>query len=50
MDNKEKIKELYFLQHLKTKDIADVLHISSSYITKIIKQDSRYVDEKEERK
>lgn len=50
MDNKEKIKELYFEVHLKTKEIADILHISSPYITKIVKQDSRYIDEKEKRK
>ena len=47
---KEKIINLFYFKHLKVKDIADTLHVSSAYITKIIKQDNRYIEEKETRK
>lgn len=50
MNNIEKIIDLFYIQHLKIKDIAETLNISSAYITKIIKQDSRYIEEKELRK
>ena len=39
MENlKYKIINLFFIEHLKVKDIADNLNISSAYITKIIKK------------
>lgn len=46
----EKILEMFFKDKMKCKDIADFFKISSSYITKIIKKDSRYADEKNIRK
>lgn len=50
MNNIEKIIDLFYIQHLKVKDIAETLNLSSAYITKIIKQDNRYVQEKNFRK
>lgn len=50
MENKEKIIELYYMNHLKIKEIQDLLKISSAYISKIIKTDSRYETEKVYRK
>ena len=50
MNNIEKIIDLFYIQHLKVKDIAEALSISSAYITKIIKQDGRYIGEKDFRK
>ena len=48
-DSKELIIKYFFIKHLKVKEIAEIVHTSSSYITKIIKQDKRYVREKEYR-
>ena len=50
VSNKEQIIELFYIEHLKPVDIALKLDISNDYITKIIKKDSRYNDEKEQRK
>ncbi len=51
MENKkDKIIELFFIEHLTVKDIAKAVDTSSSYITKIIKKDDRYMQEKEYRK
>lgn len=50
MSNKEKIIKLYYDEHLQVNDISNSLNISSPYITKIIKQDSRYMEEKTTRK
>ena len=50
MSNKEKIIKLYYDEHLQVKDISNSLNISSPYITKIIKQDSKYMEEKTTRK
>lgn len=47
---KEKIISLYYIVHKKVKEISEELHVSSAYITKVIKQDLRYVEEKEYRK
>ena len=47
---KENILNLFYLQHLKVKDIAEKLNVSSSYVTKIVKQDVRYINEKGNRK
>jgi len=47
---KEKILEMYFNKKMKTKDIADSLNVSSAYITKVVKIDTRYIEEKEERR
>ena len=48
--SKEDILDLFYIQHLKVKDVADKLNTSSAYITKVIKQDNRYMQEKEFRK
>ncbi len=48
--SKENIINLFYDEHLKVKKIAEQLNISSSYITKVIKQDSRYMQEKDFRK
>ena len=51
MENKkDKIIELFFINHLSVKEIADSVGTSSAYITKIIKTDERYVQEKQYRK
>ena len=47
---KKEILEMYYSKKMRTKDIAEKLNVSSSYITKIVKTDSRYATEKEERK
>lgn len=46
MEKKEKIIDLYYVEHLTSKEISDKLNISSAYITKIIKKDLRYREEK----
>lgn len=48
-NSKELIIKYFFNEHLKVKEIAEMIHISSSYITKIIKQDERYSEEKKYR-
>jgi len=50
MDKKDIALESYFEKHIKVKDIANLLDISSAYITKVIKADARYDDEKIARK
>lgn len=47
---KEKIISSYYIEHLKVKEISEALDVSSAYITKIIKQDNRYAEEKQYRK
>ena len=47
---KEKIITLFYIEHLKVKEIAEKINISSAYVTKIIKKDIRYMQEKEYRK
>lgn len=47
---KDKIIELFFIEHLKPVDIAKKLKVGMPYITKIIQKDPRYIDEKEARK
>ena len=48
--SKENIIELLYIEHLKVKEISEIVNTSSAYITKIIKQDVRYLQEKEYRK
>ena len=51
MENKkDKIIEMFFINHLSVKEIADSIGTSSAYITKIIKTAGRYVGEKQYRK
>lgn len=44
--SKENIIELFYNKHLKVKEIAKELNVSSAYVTKIIKRDDRYMQEK----
>ena len=48
--SKEDIINLFYNEHLKVKEIAEKLKVSTPYITKVIKQDSRYMQEKDFRK
>jgi len=48
--SKENILNLFYIEHLKVKEISAIVNTSSAYITKIIKQDTRYMQEKEYRK
>lgn len=48
--SKRNIIDLFYIEHLKVKEIAEIVNTSSAYITKIIKQDERYSEEKEYRK
>ena len=47
---KDDITTLFYIEHLKVKKIAEKVDTSSAYITKVVKQDSRYIQEKEYRK
>lgn len=47
---KNTIINLFYIEHLKVKEIAEKENITSAYVTKIIKQDIRYIQEKEYRK
>ncbi|MDO5556160.1 MAG: hypothetical protein Q4G09_05990 [Clostridia bacterium] len=44
------IKNLYFDEKMKQKDIANKLNISKAKVTRTIKMDSRYIEEKNSRK
>lgn len=50
MDKKEQILDLYFNKHLKQTEIAEKINASQQYISKIIKKDEKYEDEKSSRK
>lgn len=50
MDKQEKIKELYFKEKYKQKEIAELLNISNKYVSKVLINDYRYKNEKEQRK
>ena len=50
MSNKEKIIDLFYNEHLKSVDIALELNVSNAYVSKIIKKDSRYLEEMNQRK
>lgn len=47
---KQNILDLFYIKHLKVKEIAIEIKVSSPYVTKIIKQDIRYIQEKNFRK
>ncbi len=49
IDNKNYILDKYYNEHDKPIDIAKELNVHPSYITKIIKNDTRYIQEKEYR-
>lgn len=48
--SKENILNLFYIEHLKVKEISEIVNTSSAYITKVIKQDERYTNEKVYRK
>lgn len=48
--NKNKIIQMYYIEHLRPTDISKALNIDNGYITRIIKQDERYKTEKQQRK
>lgn len=50
MNKKEQILDLYFNKHLKQTEIAEKVNVSQQYISKIIKKDERYENEKSSRK
>lgn len=50
MENQENILDLYFNKHLKQKEIATIVGVSKQYVSKVIKADSRYSEEKQTRK
>ena len=50
MNNKEKILDLYFNQHLQQIEIAKLLNTTKQYISKVVNQDSRAKYEKANRK
>lgn len=48
--SKENIITQFYIEHLSVKEISSIENTSSAYITKVIKQDNRYAEEKEYRK
>ena len=50
MENRENILNLYFNKRLKQKEIATIVGVSKQYVSKVIKADSRYKEEKQTRK
>lgn len=50
MSNKDKILDLYYNEHLKPKEIADIVGTSTQYVSKVVRADSRINQEKECRK
>ena len=50
LNKKEQILDLYFNEHLKQTEIVEKVNASQQYISKIIKKDKRYEDEKSSRK
>ena len=50
MENRENILDLYFNKRLKQKEIATIVGVSKQYVSKVIKADSRYAEEKQTRK
>lgn len=50
MSNKEQILNLYYNEHLKQKEIADIIGTSTQYVSKVVRADSRIKQEKECRK
>ena len=50
LNKKSLINYLYYEEHLKVKEIAKRENIDSSYVSKIIKNDDRYLIEKQNRK
>jgi transcriptional regulator with XRE-family HTH domain len=50
LENQENILDLYYNKHLKQKDIATMVGVSKQYVSKVVKTDSRFKEEKQTRK
>lgn len=50
MDNQENILDLYYNKHLKQIDIATKIGVSKQYVSKVVKADTRFQQEKDNRK
>lgn len=50
MEKRAKIEDMYFIQKMSLTEIAQHLNISVSYVSRILKNNDRYVLEKEDRK
>ena len=50
MNKQEQILDLYFNEHLKQEEIAKAVNVSQQYISKLIKKDGRYENERSSRK
>jgi len=50
MEKAEKIKNLFYIEHLKGKEIAKILEVTPQNVSKTIKSDKRYKEEKAFRK
>ncbi len=50
MENQENILDLYYNKHLKQKEIATIVGVSKQYISKVVKADNRFKEEKQTRK
>lgn len=46
VDNKEKILDLFFNEHLKQVEIAKIVGVKKQYVSRIVKADSRYEEAK----
>lgn len=46
MEKKNVIINLYFIEKNKIVDIAEELNVSKQYVSKVIRNDSRYLEEK----
>ena len=46
LKNKDKIIQLYYMEHLKQIEISKILNVSPQYVSKIIQSDERYSNEK----
>lgn len=47
MSNKDRILDLYYNEHLKQKEIADIVGTSAQYVSKVVRADKRNKKEKE---
>lgn len=49
MSNQDRICNLFYNKHKKQREIADIVGTSQQYVSKVIKEDHRYKQEKEQR-
>lgn len=50
MNNKVKILDLYYNQHLKQNEIAKIVNVTNQYVSKVVRADKRNQQERENRK